>query len=154
MSSQTERQHAEYFKYQLKRHLRETMEAFGETIEAQAEDCREELAMALAETGYHLTSSVPMLRRRLREHAGRLETGAARATASLGRDLSSAGQGMSRRQTARGPAVVSAETSVHRVPGSRVAVTKTIRGMGFVPPAEDQEPESAIPPEGRDSHAA
>jgi len=131
MSSQTERQHAEYLGYQLERHLRETLEQFGQTIEAQAYECRDELAFAMTEAGHHLASSVPALRQRLREHSGDTERGRTEAPPARG-----------------------AEATRHRLPGSRVAVTRTMRGTGFVRPSNDPEPESAIPAEGRDSQAA
>lgn len=130
MSTQTERQHARYLKRELERHLRDTLERFGETIEAQADECREELAFALAETGTLMTSSAPLLRARLREHAGRSD-----------------GEEPQTRGTQRGR---------RRVPGSHVEVSRqqTLRGLGFIRPPAEEGAESAVPPEERDPQAA
>lgn len=135
MSSLTEHQHAELLKYELSRHLRDTLSQFGDAVEAQANDCREELALALVETGQHMTSSLPTLRRRLRAHAVR--AGEPGANGSLGAAPSRA-----------------AEPSPDRVPGSHLEVRQTLQGLGFLRPANEEAPEPAVPVQGRDPEAA
>lgn len=150
------------FKQGLEHHLRDTLEQFGQAIEAQAEDCREELAYALADTGRRLTSSVTMLRKRLRDRAGQLEEGAAKATSDVGRDLMQVGKRLSPRAQARAMSGGGMERSQHRVPGSHVEITATFLKTELAGPQSEfvhpePEPEEQVPPEGRhprDSQAA
>lgn len=142
-----QRQHARYFLEDLEHHLRETLEMFGETIYAQAEACREELAFALVDIGLHLTSSVDGLRERLRRTSARIELGAATATEQIGRTLMDAGEllepGSGVRTLPLG--VTGTEASQHHVPDAHVEVT--LQGYELI--EEEPEPEERVPHEGR-----
>lgn len=150
-----ERQHARYFLEDLEHHLRETLELFGETLYAQAEACREELAYALVDTGRHLTSSVGHLRERLRRTGERIELGAVSATEQIGRTFVEAGDmlepGSGVRPLPRG--VTGTEASQHHVPEAHVEIT--MQGYELLRP--EPEPEERVPYEGqhqRDSKVA
>ena len=135
MSTLTERQHGRYFLEDLEHHLRETLEAFGAALYAQAEACREELAFALVDAGRHMTGSLDALRARLRRTGPQLEG----ATVEAGSGV--------RRLPAGVTGAVSATASQHRVPGSHVEISYTMRGYEFI--RLEPDPEEQVPEEGR-----
>ena len=139
MSTLTERQHGRYFLEDLEHHLRETLEAFGAALYAQAEACREELAFALVDAGRHMTASIDALSARLRRTGPAVDLGMGEAAADTGSGV--------RRLPAGVTGQVSATASQHRVPGSHVEISYTMRGYEFIRP--EPAPEDQVPEEGR-----
>jgi hypothetical protein len=118
MSTATVRQLERSFFEELEMHLRDTLVRFGEALYAQAEECRQELAFALVDTGRRFSTSAASLQARLRHTGERLEVGAAEATREIGRTLAQAGErldhGSGVRPLPRG--VTGTEASRHHLP--------------------------------------